>query len=63
MVTINEYFPVTCISRADNSTFRFSGDNTFGLPPVFPLALAASSPAFVRSRMISLSYLANDEKY
>jgi len=33
----------------------FSGDNAGGRPPSLPLALAASSPAFVRSLMMSRS--------
>lgn len=56
------YFPVSCRSSAVNANCRFSGDKPFGLPSFFPLALAASSSALVRSRIISLSNSANDAK-
>jgi hypothetical protein len=40
----------------------FSGESAFGLPPNFPRDLAASSPAFVRSRMMSRSNSASAPK-
>src|SRR3954470_12963094 len=40
----------------------FSGDSAFGRPPSFPLDLAASSPALVRSLMISRSNSASAPK-
>jgi peptidoglycan/LPS O-acetylase OafA/YrhL len=40
----------------------FSGDSAFGRPPSFPLVLAASSPALVRSLMMSRSNSASAPK-
>jgi len=57
-----EYLPVSWRSWAVNANCSFSGDKPDGRPPFLPLAFAASSPALVRSRMISCSNSANEAK-
>lgn len=57
-----EYFPVSWRSKAVIANWSFSVDKPEGRPPFLPLALAATSPALVRSRIISLSNSANEAK-
>ena len=47
-------------SRKSLTAFTFSDDSAGGLPPVLPSAAARSTPALIRSRMVSLSHSARE---
>ena len=47
-------------SRKPLTAFTFSDDSAGGLPPVLPSAAARSTPALIRSRMVSRSHSARD---